>query len=134
MASKSNALRKLELEYKYKHRRLDLVATFIQVTIPSLAGVAVVWLITASVDRLAGKFTIADIGIKFLGDLRISEAVAYVLTAGFGGWALMERKLKGDTIQRLSKRVVELERQIDPGRTSSRLTERGTTSPADKGL
>jgi hypothetical protein len=127
--AKSKAIRELELRYSHKLARLELAATVLRVAFPSAAAVAIAWLVTGSVDRLAGKFTYADIGIRFVSDFKLS--IAYTLTAAAATWALLERKLKGDTIKRLSTRTVELEKRLDPARTSSRLTERGTTRPGD---
>ena len=127
--AKSKAIRELELKYRHKLARLELIATVSRVAIPSAAAVAIAWFVTASIDRLAGKFTYADIGLRFISDFKVT--IAYALTAAAAGWALLERKLKGDTIKRLSARTVDLEKRLDPGRTSSRLTERGTTRPGD---
>jgi hypothetical protein len=127
--AKSKAIVELELKYKHKGARLEFWATVARVAVPSAAAVAITYFVTGSVDRLAGKFTYADIGIKFISDFKVT--IAYTLTSAATAWALLERKLKGDTIKRLSARVTELEKRLDPGRSSSRLTERGTTRPED---
>jgi hypothetical protein len=127
--SKSKAVRELELTYRHRIARLEFWTQAIRVLSPSGAAVAIVWLVTGSINRLAGKFTYADVGLRFFGDFRTT--LAYTFTAAASGWALLERKLKGDNIKRLSARVTELERRLDPDRTSSRLTERGTTRPGD---
>lgn len=124
--------RELELDYRYKHHRLDIIGNVVQTFIRVGGWVSVFYFVYEMVFKLAGKFTFADIGIRFLGDIRMSEALAYALATGAGGWALLERKLKGDTIERLSGQVEALEKRLDPGRTSSRLTPRGTTRPEDE--
>jgi hypothetical protein len=45
---------------------------------------------------------------------------------------LKQRKLRRDVVERLSSRVPFLEKQLDPGRTSSKLTDRGDTNPEDR--
>jgi hypothetical protein len=127
---KSKAVRELELQYRLSFARLELAGTIAKVAIPAAAAVAIAWFVTGSIDRLAGKLTIADIAVKFLVDWKIT--LAYGATAAASSWALLERRLKGGVIKRLSVRVVELETRIDPGRTSSGLTEHGTTSPGDR--
>lgn len=85
-----------------------------------------------SIDSLAGKTTLADVGISFLGNLEVSITIAWVF--GFCGiaYGVWQRKLRRDTVEVLQTRNIELERRIDPGRTSSSLTERGDTREEDK--
>jgi len=109
--------------------RLELAATVARISIPCAAAVAIAWLVTGSVGKLAGQYTYADIGVRFVSDFKLT--ISYVLTGAAAAWALLERKLKGDTIKRLSARNQELEKRIDPDRTSSGLSERGTTRPGD---
>lgn len=84
-----------------------------------------------TIKALAGRTTLADVGIKFLGSITISEGLAYALAAicvGYGvqrGYA--NRKLSG----RLS-RLSQLEAEIDPNRSSSHLTPRGTPREEDQ--
>lgn len=85
-----------------------------------------------TVAVLAGKTTFADIGLKFLSDVRISESVTFLLGASGVGYGLSQRKLRRKNIERLQGRIVTLERQIDQNRTSSRLTATGETNPEDK--
>lgn len=84
-----------------------------------------------SVTALAGTTTAADIGIKFLADVRVSEAVAWIFGGSGVAYGLRQRKLRRDTVERIQPRVEGLEKQIDPGRSSSKLTKRGETPPED---
>lgn len=83
------------------------------------------------VATLAGETTTANIGINFVTDIRISEAVAWI----FGGsgilYGLSRERLRRNTIAKISERNKQLEEIIDPKRTSSHLTERGETRPED---
>jgi len=85
-----------------------------------------------STKSLAGHYTFADIGIKVIGDFKISEAVSYLLGAGGMGYGLRERRLRRQTTERLTQRTIALEKLVDPSRTSSHLTARGTTNPEDR--
>ncbi len=78
-----------------------------------------------SVNDLAGKLTVADIGFRF--DVAISYAVAVGATA----LTLRQRKLRRDTVERLQSRITELERVTDKKRSSSGLTKRGETRQED---
>ncbi len=81
---------------------------------------------------LAGKHTFAQIGVRFLGDIRIANSIGYVVggTGLLYGWR--QKKLKEDTIQKFAPRIRDLETAIDPQRSSSGLTERGRTRPEDQ--
>ncbi len=85
-----------------------------------------------AIDALAGQKTVADIGLNLLSDIKISTAAAWTLAGGGILYGRRQRKLKKDTIERLSSRIKDLERRIDPGRTSSQLTERGDTREEDR--
>jgi hypothetical protein len=102
---------------------------------------AVKWLCLAfiawiALDRglghLAGRRTFADVGIRFVGDLSIREGAAYIVAVGAVIIALYRERLRRDTIQRLANNIAELQKKIDPGRSSSDLTPRGTTRPGDR--
>jgi hypothetical protein len=84
-----------------------------------------------SVLALAGQHTAADIGIKLLADVRISEAVAWLFGGSGVAYGWRQRKLRRDTVERIQNRVERFEKQIDPGRSSSELTSRGETRPED---
>lgn len=85
-----------------------------------------------TVAALAGKTTAADIGIKVLGDVRVSEVLAWLFGGGGIAYGLGQRKLRRDTIERQAERVRSLEEKVDPRRSSSKLTKRGTTRPEDR--
>ena len=87
-----------------------------------------------SVDTLAGRTTLASIGvgISVLGKVYISEAVAWLFGVTGIGYGLRQRALRHNVIARLSPAVREREQALDPKRTSSQLTERGRTKPQDE--
>jgi hypothetical protein len=96
----------------------------------SLVGISAFFYL--STRSLAGHYTFADIGIKVIGDFKVSEALSYLFGAGGVGYGLRERALRRKTTDRFAERVAALETKIDPNRTSSHLTRRGTTNPEDR--
>jgi len=84
-----------------------------------------------SVDVLAGKTTLADIGINFLANISVSNAVASVFGLGGLGYGLGERKLRRRKVETMQARIVELEKKLDPNRSSSGLTTTGDRNPMD---
>lgn len=83
-----------------------------------------------SVDSLAGKQT--DAVVSFFGNVTVSITLAWTLTISAVIWALVERRLRRDVIQRFEGRNRALEESCDPRRSSSKLTPRGGTRPEDK--
>ena len=94
--------------------------------------VLIVRYIFLSIESLAGKITLTDIGINFLGEVKVSIALAWSIGIFGAFYGLKQRKLRKDTIERLQLRNTELESQIDSNRSSSKLTVRGETRPEDK--
>ena len=95
------------------------------------ALVVIAWLMSETIGTLAGKTTIAEIGIGFLADVRISEAVAWIFGVSGTAYGLGQRKLRRKGIARLEERATRNEKKIDPGRSSSRLTPTGETREED---
>jgi hypothetical protein len=85
-----------------------------------------------SVVALAGKETLASLGMSVFGNVKVSDGILYVLTGSGLVYGLGQRSLRRRTIKRLTPRSIDLERKLDPGRTSSGLTSKGTTRPEDK--
>lgn len=80
---------------------------------------------------LAGHTTAADIGIKFLANVKVSDTICVVLTGGSIAYGMGQRQLRRRHIKHVAHDKNELERLLDPKRTSSNLTDRGTT-PGDE--
>jgi len=81
---------------------------------------------------LAGKSTNADISLHLLAEMHLDRWVAYIFGVGGTGYGIFERKLRQKNIKRLTKKTEELEKRMDPKRTSSQLTEKGKTRRGDK--
>lgn len=84
-----------------------------------------------SIDTLAGQTTNADIGVRLLADVKLSEVFAYIFGSGAVAYGWRQRSLRKSTIERLQGRIRSLESILDPDRSSSGLTTRGDTPPKD---
>ena len=73
----------------------------------------------------AGKQTIVNFVYGAALDLKLHMVVPWAAAALFGGLWQWERRLRKKTVAREHDRVVELEKRLDPGRTSSGLTPMG---------
>ncbi len=123
--------RELELKYHQRLKIIDSATALCQSTIRFGAFVVVSYFVYHAVLALAGKATFADIGVRVLGDIRISETFAWGAGATGVFYGLRQRKLRRDKTDYLQGRIRKLETDLDPGRSSSRLTTRGTTNPRD---
>ncbi len=82
-----------------------------------------------ALEVMAGKTTIANIRIvaNVIGDSFVSEVLAWLLATVGIGYGVLQRALKQKAIERLGPQRKAYEEQLDPGRTSSRLTRQGRT-------
>jgi len=134
MASKKRSRAELEAELRIL-RKTQIAEGIVQVFLSLIRWGAIVMIARygyLAIDSLSGKSTLADIGVNFLSNIKVSVALAW--SAGVGGiiYGVNQRKLRKDTIERLQKRIQELESNIDSNRTTSNLTPRGDTRPEDK--
>lgn len=119
--------------------RYRLLAQLVVVAGPALRAVpwclllfAVAWFTRDVLVAYAGQTTSANVIVKLIADLRVAVVVPWALAAGGVAYGLRQKHLKEDAIERLTKRPQELEKLIDPNRTSSQLTPRGRTNPKDR--
>lgn len=117
-------LARIQAEREKGERRFVLIAGFGKWSIYMAALAA----ITAVLFSHSGKETV----VKYIADLPILVVVSIASAAL--GWILYlnERRMFKGYIERHHPREAFLEKQIDPRRTSSRLTPRGETSKEDR--
>lgn len=120
-----------ELDYELRARQTDRYAAVAETAVRAFALVAVFGFIYLTANTLAGKVTWAQIGVNLLAQATVSETVAWIFGLCGTLYGLRQKKLRRDTIQTQSGRIIELEQRLDPKRSSSKLSERGTTRPED---
>lgn len=125
--SESQADRELRLSL---HTR-TLIATGVTALIKWGGLLGIAYFMYCSVRVLSGQSTFADIGIRLLGNLRVSEAAAWLLGGSGILYGSRERRLRLQANETLGKRVSDLEGEIDAKRSSSKLTTKGQTHPRD---
>jgi hypothetical protein len=94
------------------------------------SAVGMAYFLSVMVHDLAGKATTADIGLTFLGKIGVSEGLAWAIAAVCGGIVFKTRRTNRDMAARLS-RFADVERSIDPNRSSSHLTDTGMPREED---
>lgn len=122
-------------DYELKRQRwatVDVVAARLSKWAPICL---ICYFVYLSIAALAGKATLATFGLWLVTDIKVNKVFSHAITAAFGAggvtYGYRERKLKQKTIERLSPVVIEQELELDPKRSSSRLTKRGATRPED---
>jgi hypothetical protein len=127
VSSPSERLPRTILDNQLSFKRLD-TATAICSEFFKWAGlVAIAYLGYLSIKQLAGTNTLANIGIRIIGNVKVSDGIIVLLMGGGWAYGLGQRSLRRRYIERTSSAKNELERIIDSNRTSSNLTPRGTT-------
>ena len=92
--------------------------------------VAVAYIFRDSIAHLAGQTTKVGLELSFISDIKF---VVSVSVAGLAScWAIAERKLRHRKVAKLQGRIIEMEKRIDPGRSTSGLTPAGKTHPRDR--
>jgi hypothetical protein len=123
---------KKEADFFLRYKRLEIMADAVHLFFPWASLVAIFISVYFMVDRLAGQTTMAQVGVNVVGNIRISDAVAYIFGGSSGAWALRERQLRRKKTAEMAQHTQRLEALLDPTRTTSGLTQSGTTRPEDK--
>jgi hypothetical protein len=85
-----------------------------------------------AIQALAGQTTVASFFIAIFTKEPPSLSVIWFWVAvWFMIWAVVERTLRHRKVKYLANRLAELEKQVDPERSSSGLAPTGQTHPSD---
>jgi hypothetical protein len=110
------------------HMRFLLVekgARIIEVAVRYGLLALAVYFITSCINGLAGERTTADIGIRFLAEVKVSEAFAWIFGVGGVGYGARQRNLRRRDTKQMGARLRRYENQIDPHRSSTNLDSQG---------
>jgi hypothetical protein len=80
-----------------------------------------------TIESAAGQSTTINYIAQIAAGFSLNEWAAYAIGGAGTIYGLLQRKLRKDTIERLTKRIKTLEENQDPERSSSKLTPRGET-------
>jgi hypothetical protein len=128
------SLDRLEAENEFLRRGgvAEEIGKTVRVLLICAACVAIVYLLGHAIESLSGKETNANIFIDLLGKIEVSVVLSWVVGGAGIAYGRYERKLRKSTIDRLQGRIKSLEQELDPNRSSSKLTTTGDTNPEDK--
>jgi hypothetical protein len=91
-----------------------------------------VWVIADALKAFAGRQSNANLHFALFADIRFAYTVSVAVGITGAGLYLRERHLHRKTRERLATRITELEKVVDPSRTSSLLTSLGMTRKEDE--
>ena len=138
MAAKTNAELKAELKQVKKHGVGKNLTRVILETIRWGGFVLITYFAGKytflCIDALAGKTTNADINSNLANmDLKSLASILGIIFGALGiRYGRKQSKLRKDTVESLQNRIINLEKRLDPNRSSSRLTPRGDTRQEDR--
>jgi hypothetical protein len=87
-----------------------------------------------SVEALAGKITLADLALSYFTSKENDHGIPWVIAVLCGIWAIAERRFRLAKTQSMSDYIKDLEKRLDPNRTSSDLLPTGETNPRHRTL
>jgi hypothetical protein len=122
---------KVELDYQYRVHRSVLLSSAYNTTVRWGVLGFLGWCVVLCIRALSGQTTVAQFLVTLLGNVTISKWAAYALTGCSVGYGWREHKLRLKVNETLGDRNSKLEKQVDPQRSSSKLTRRGETDPRD---
>jgi hypothetical protein len=111
---------------------VNAIVSVVQSLFKYAAVVACAYFAYRAVAVLAGKQTLASVGLRVLGNVQVSQGVCAVLTGGSILYGVGQRQLRHRAVKRLGKGLSLAEKMIDKGRSSSGLTDTGTTPGEDE--
>lgn len=134
MAKGTPAQRRALREIDLRIVQAESITKIITAAIRYGAIAYIAWTGLQAVKALAGQYTRADFdfALRFIISEKLDEVFAWAVGIGGMLYGWRERNFRKDDIERRSGRIAELERRIDPGRSSSNLDKRGGTNPEDQ--
>lgn len=99
-------------------------------------AIGIAWIVYLAIKELAGQTTVASFLFAYFnnaGNGYLSFFLPWILTALCCGWAWIERRFRYRKTEKMTLRIQDLERLIDPNRKGSNLMPSGQTNPIDRG-
>ena len=124
-----------ELDHQYRMRLVQAISVGWQSLMRFLCFAAFCACVYFSLRDLAGKQTFADMKFSAIADLKANKyfglILPWTLCTVTAAWGAGERYLRKRHIKRVSSESSEMQKLLDLGRRSSRLSKKGETTPED---
>jgi p-aminobenzoyl-glutamate transporter AbgT len=132
MATPPHRPPRTESDYVLSYKKIDSVTTVVREAIKWAGIVLIVRYGYYAIAVLAGHSTFADIVVRFLANVKVSDGILYLLAGGGIVYGVGQRYLRRRHIKHVVPAKNRLEEMLDPNRSSSGLTPQGTTHPGDE--
>lgn len=126
--------RSVSVEREITHRRAILYEQAGRVIVAAIRWgglTTMVYFFASSLAQMAGTNTSVDVALDALASLSAPEWLAYVVGGSGIGYGYLQQREKRKKTEAMAARIADLERRVDPKRTSSRLMPDGRTNPND---
>jgi hypothetical protein len=122
------------LDDRLEVRRLDQQYLTMRTAIRGACWVGTAYFGFGAIGQFAGRSTDVDLALSLVITtlVEVKVMIAIVMTGAACAWAVIERTLRHRTIEKFQGRIRQLETAIDPQRSTSSLTPKGKTNPADR--
>jgi len=129
--AKEHELQRERIRLKRHQALIDAGQSIARTFIRWAAVVLVFWIGGRCIDSIAGKDTKFSAVVELMTKVQADRWIAYIVAGvATGAWAL-ERRTRQRTIKENAEYVRELEKKIDPRRSSSGLTATGKPRKED---
>jgi hypothetical protein len=105
----------------------NAVTTILLAIIWGFVWCFVAYMVLRCCEALAGKQTQAEVFLHLLASITLSSKIAWLTGGGGMAYGYCQSRFRKSEVARLTDRNSELERIVDPNRTSSGLTRHGKT-------
>ena len=125
-----------EYEYELRRQKGETIHAAVVRLCKWVPITAICYIGYLCIAALAGKSTLAAVGLYLVADLKVNTILSHLAMAAFGiggtSYGYLQRRLKRKNIERMSSKNEQLEQKLDSNRSSSRLTKKGLTRPEDE--
>jgi hypothetical protein len=125
-----------KFEYELKKQRGETINAAVVRLCKWIPITVICWFGYLSIASLAGRSTLASLGLYLVADLKVNKVLSHIAMFAFGvggaSYGYRQKRLMQRNIERMSPALEQREKQIDPNRSSSRLTSKGQTRPEDE--
>jgi hypothetical protein len=122
--------------YKIRHatirKAIDSTFGFLKTTVRAAGWILAFYFLYLAISVISGKTTHFETTVRAVLNLSIDRQVMGIVIFLLGGTAYNERKLRRKTSQNRVDYIRELERRLDPGRSSSLLDSKGRPPIRDR--
>lgn len=122
----------IQLKYRLRSQLLDSVTAVTLAIIKGFVALGAAYILYLTAAQFAGRYTFAQLALGLNSNIKFGDILSVVFGGGGIAYGKFQEKKKRDAIERIAPQLAKYQQEIDPKRSSSRLTGRGHTPPEIK--